>query len=121
MFAEYQVTDRLGNPDGYIRVRLDQTAEDLLTGYTRPEHLRAFPEADPVFCELQKPLRASAESANRTIDDNHPRERLHHYGFDKSHLSMLAWQAYRNGQAEAVFAPDQVDQPTGDPPLIRTA
>lgn len=94
----------MGNQNGYVRLRLDQMAQDQLTGYNRTEHLRAFPETDPIFTSLQKPLRASAESANRTIDDQHPRERLHHYGFEKSHLSMLAWQAYRNGQAEAVFA-----------------
>ncbi len=69
----------------------------------RPEHLRAFPENDPLFEAVQKPLRASAESANRSIDDHHPRERLHHYGFKKNHLSMLAWQAYRNSQTESVF------------------
>lgn len=108
MFAEYEVEDSVGRPNGYVRLRLDQTSQDQITGYNRPEHLRAFPETDSIFTALQKPLRASAESANRTIDDQHPRERLHHYGFEKSHLSMLAWQAYRNGQAEAIFAPDKV-------------
>jgi hypothetical protein len=69
-----------------------------LTGYNRPEHLRAFPETDPVFADIQRPLRSSAESANRTIDDHLPRERLHHFGFEKNRLSMLAWQTYRNAQ-----------------------
>lgn len=103
--AEYNVTDAAGELDGYVRIRLDQTAEDQLTGYNRPEHLRAFPEGDPIFEYVQKPLRASAESANRTIDDHHPRERLHHFGFIKNALSMLAWQVYRNAQTQAVFAP----------------
>jgi hypothetical protein len=89
----------------YVRIRLDQTAQDQLTGYNRPEHLRAFPEGDPILEHVQKPLRASAESANRTIDDHHPRERLHHFGFTKNTLSMLAWQIYRNAQTQAVFAP----------------
>ncbi|MEX2251933.1 MAG: hypothetical protein WD895_07655 [Acidimicrobiia bacterium] len=105
--AEYDVViDSARNiSDGYIRIRLDQTAEDRLRGYNRTEHLRAFPETDPVFTRIQRPLRASAESANRTIDDHLPRERLHHYGFEKNQLSMLAWQAYRNAQTEAVFTP----------------
>ncbi|HUF95978.1 MAG TPA: hypothetical protein VMO52_07850 [Acidimicrobiia bacterium] len=63
--AEYDVTTEDGAPDGYVRIRLDQTAEDLLAGYNRPEHLRAFPETDPLFIDVQRPLRASAESANR--------------------------------------------------------
>ena len=110
--AEYEVTDAAGETDGYVRIRLDQTAEDQLTGYNRPEHLRAFPEGDPIFEPVQKPLRASAESANRTIDDQPPRERLHHFGFTKNTLSMLAWQLYRNAQTRAVFAPTQRLGPT---------
>ena len=110
--AEYEVTNAAGEVDGYVRIRLDQTAEDQLTGYNRPEHLRAFPEGDPIFEQIQKPLRASAESANRTIDDHHPRERLHHFGFIKNTLSMLAWQVYRNAQTQAVFAPHpRLDRP----------
>jgi hypothetical protein len=117
--AEYDViTDpATGETDGYVRIRLDQTAEDQLTGYNRPEHLRAFPETDPVFADIQRPLRSSAESANRTIDDHLPRERLHHFGFEKNQLSMLAWQTYRNAQTEAVFAPSHAGTP---PPLERT-
>jgi hypothetical protein len=53
----------------------------------------------------QRRLRASAESADRIVDDHLPRERLHHFGFEKGQLSMLAWQAHRNAQTEAVFAP----------------
>jgi hypothetical protein len=102
--------------DGYVRIRLDQTAEDKLSGYNRPEHLRAFPETDPLYTLVQKPLRASAESANRYIDDHHPRERLHHYGFEKNTLSMLAWQAYRNAQTETVFT----TRATVDPTLKQT-
>jgi hypothetical protein len=69
----------------------------------RPEHLRAFPETDPNFTDIQRPLRAAAESANRTIDDHLPRERLHDYGFATNHLSMPPWQAHRNAQTEAIF------------------
>lgn len=76
--------------------RLDQTAEDKITGYNRPEHLRAFPETHQTFNTIEKPLRASAESAKRYIDDHHPRERLHHYGFQRNSLSMLAWQIHQN-------------------------
>jgi hypothetical protein len=118
--AEYDVEGPTGEPDGYIRIRLDRTAEDELSGYNRPEHLRAFPEDDSVFTDIQKPLRASAEFANRTIDDHLPRERLHHFGFTKNQLSMLAWQAYRNAQTQAVFAPAD-RHPTGDPALHRAS
>ncbi|MEX2133273.1 MAG: hypothetical protein WEB67_03940, partial [Acidimicrobiia bacterium] len=45
--AEYNVIADNGTTDGYIRIRLDQTTEDKLAGYNRPEHLRAFPETDP--------------------------------------------------------------------------
>lgn len=104
--AEYDVVNEAtGASDGYIRIRLDQTSQDVLTGYNRTEHLRAFPEHDPVFIEIQRRLRASAESANRIVDDRLPRERLHHFGFEKGQLSMLAWQAHRNAQTEAIFAP----------------
>ncbi len=120
MLAEYEVDTPTGEPDGYVRIRLDQTKEDATAGYNRPEHLRAFPEGDPLFTSLQKPLRASAESANRTIDDHHPRERLHHFGFEKSHLSMLAWQVYRNAQTKAVFTHHQ-EPPGIEPDLKRTA
>ena len=58
MFAEYDVDGPTGQPDGYIRIRLDQTATDQLTRYNRPEHFRVFPETDPVFVEIQRPLRA---------------------------------------------------------------
>ena len=102
-------------------MRLDLSAEDQMTGYNRPENLRAFPETDPIFTGIQKPLRASAESANRTIDDQHPRERLHHYGYQNRQLSMLDWQAYRNGQTEAVFAPGHLADSRSDPPLQQTA
>lgn len=120
MSAEYEVPTATGDTYGYVRIRLDQTTDDKLTGYNRPEHLRAFPEDDPVFAEIHRPLRASAESANRTIDDHLPRERLHHYGFDKNQLSMLAWQAYRNAQTEAVFAP-QLRPASNGPPVRQTA
>ena len=122
MFAEYDViTDpATGKTDGYVRIRLDQTAEDRLSGYNRPEHLRAFPETDPVFADIQRPLRSSVESANRTIDDQLPRERLHHFGFEKNQLSMLAWQTYRNAQTEAVFALHHVDNADTGPPLQHT-
>jgi len=117
MSAEYQVPAPDQESGGYLRIRLDETAEDLIRGYNRPEHLRAFPESDPTYVNVQKPLRASAESANRAIDDHHPRERLHHFGYETSHLSMLAWQAYRNGQTEAIFAPQQVTPDTGKVPI----
>ena len=113
--AEYDVANNDQTTDGYVRIRLDQTAEDKLSGYNRPEHLRAFPETDPLYTLVQKPLRASAESANRYIDDHHPRERLHHYGFEKNTFSMVAWQAYRNAQTEAVFT----SRATVDPPLLQ--
>ena len=120
MAAEYHLTTATGEPDGCIRIRLDQTKQDQLAGYNLPEHLRAFPENDPVFADIQRPLRASAESANRTIDDHLPRERLHHYGFEKNQLSMLAWQAYRNAQTQAVFAP-QLQTAAHSSPLRQTA
>jgi hypothetical protein len=104
--AEYDVFNQAtGEKDGYIRIRLDQTLADALSGYNRAEHLRAFPEHDPVFLEIQRRPRASAESANRIVDDHLPRERLHHFGFEKGQLSMLAWQAHRNAQTEPIFAP----------------
>lgn len=102
-----------------MRIRLDRTAQDELTGYNRPEHLKAFPETDPVFDDIQRPLRASGESANRTIDDHLPRERLHHFGFRTNQLSMLAWQAYLNAQTQAVFAPHHPNR-SADPPLQST-
>lgn len=118
--AEDDVEDASGQPDGYICIRLDHTTEDELAGYNRPEHLRAFPETDPIFAETQQPLRATAESANRTIDDHLPRERLHHYGFATNHLSMLAWQAHRNAQTEAIFTSHH--QPAAaDPPVPRAS
>jgi len=107
MSAEYSVESPNGKHDGYIRIRLDQTAQDQISEYNRAEHLRAFTEDDPIFTEIQKPLRATAESANRTIDDQLPRERLHHFGFQTNQLSMLAWQAYRNAQTQAIFLPEQ--------------
>ncbi|HUP15329.1 MAG TPA: hypothetical protein VM848_04690 [Acidimicrobiia bacterium] len=120
--AEYGVIDEApGQNDGYIRIRLDQTSEDVLTGYNRAEHLRAFPEHDPVFVEIQRRLRASAESANRIVDDHLPRERLHHFGFEKGQLSMLAWQAHRNAQTEAFFAPALSDTSTAALALERSA
>ena len=115
--AEYDVPTPTGEPDGYIRIRLDQTAEDKITGYNRPEHLRAFPESHDTFNTIQKPLRASAESANRYIDDHHPRERLHHYGFQRNTLSMLAWQTHQNAQTETIFARHPLPHPE---PLSQT-
>ena len=56
---------------------------------------------------IQRRMPASAESAKRIVDDHLPRERLHHFGFEKGQLSMLAWQAHRNAQTEAIFAPAQ--------------
>ncbi len=67
-----------------------------------------------MFQQVQHALRRAAESANRIIDDHHPRERLHHYGFARNHLSMLAWQAQRNAQTEAIFA-------SHDPPQAAAA
>ncbi|HSJ28095.1 MAG TPA: hypothetical protein VLB67_07765 [Acidimicrobiia bacterium] len=81
-----------GETVGYIRIRLDQTTQIQLTGSNWPEHLH-------------------------TIDDHLPRERLHHFGFEKNQLSMLAWQTYRNAQTQAVFAPSHADPA---PPLERT-
>ena len=118
--AEYNFVDpATGQTDGYVRIRLDQMPQDLLAGYNRPEHLRAFPEDDPVFIQTQRPLRGSAESANRLIDDHLPRERLHHLGFEKNQLSMLAWQAYRNAQTQVVFAPHLDSVPAATTPLAR--
>jgi hypothetical protein len=100
-----------------VRLRLDQTRADTTRRYNRPGHLRAYPEDDPTFRAVQHPLRATAESANRTIDDHLPRERLLHYGFARNTISMYAWQAYRNTLTAAVFTTSQVgtgvDPPTG--------
>lgn len=75
-------------------------------------HLRAFPETHHILDTIQKPLRASAESANRYIDDHHPRERLHHYGCQRNTLSMLAWQTHQNAQTETIF----IQKPLPSPP-----
>lgn len=40
-----------------------------LNGYNRPEHLRAFQETGPLFTKIQRPLRASSESANSVAAD----------------------------------------------------
>jgi len=47
------------------------------------------------------------------LPDGSTREVQIHLGYETSHLSMLAWQAYRNGQTEAIFAPQQVTPDTG--------
>jgi hypothetical protein len=62
MSADYDVDvdEATGRTDGYVRIRLDQTAQDHMSGSNRPEHLRAFPEHDPVFAAIQRPLRSSA-------------------------------------------------------------
>jgi hypothetical protein len=91
-----------GTPDGYVRIRLDQTGADTLRGYNRPEHLRVFPEDDPVFVDVQRHLRASAESSNWVIDDHHPRERLHNFGFDRK----------GPGRRTATARPKQCSPPT---------
>jgi len=105
MYAEYDVPADSGFKAGTVRLRLDQTSDDTARRYNRPEHLRAIPETDPTFKTVQHPLRAAAESANRTIDDHLPRERLLHYGFERNALSMCAWQAYRNTLTAKVFTP----------------
>lgn len=106
------------NPD---RIALASPgSRELLDRLPIASEVRAFPKTDPIFAKLQEPPRASAESANRTIDDSHPRERLHHYGFHKSHLSMLAWQTYRNAQTESVFAPEESGSSGVDPVLNRS-
>ncbi len=42
--AEYDVTADDGTVDGYVRIRLDQTARDKLTGYKMPRHIEFLDE-----------------------------------------------------------------------------
>jgi hypothetical protein len=116
MYAEYDVPDTPGVQGGTVRLRLDQTR----SRHRPPLQPARTPARLPRTTRSSRPcstrLRAAAESANRTIDDHLPRERLLHYGFARNTISMYAWQAYRNTLTAAVFTPSRTATGVDPPP-----
>lgn len=112
LYGEYRLPDHLGGTT--IRLRLDQTAEDRLTGYNREEHLRPIPPDDPDHPGLYG-RRNDTESGNRLLDDSMLRERAHTVGRHRQLLNLLTWAAGRN----AIAVHHHAGQPsTAAPPGI---
>jgi hypothetical protein len=101
--------------------RCAETDRDVRPGVSADEGAR-LKELERANRELRRAnailRQASSESRGQcnasvmiAMEVSRPRERLHHFGFDRNQLSVVAWQAYRNGQTEAVFAPHLRHQP----------
>ncbi len=111
LYGEYTVPDALGG--GLVRLRLDQTTDDVATGFNREEHLRPIPPSDPDHNRLYA-RRNDTESGNRLLDDSMLRERAHTVGRHRQLLNLTTWAALRNAAAAHQHArPD-----TSDPPPI---
>jgi hypothetical protein len=95
-YNDYEVPTECGG--GIVRLRLDQTAEDIARGFNREEHLRVIPIDDPDFPRLYG-RRNDSESGNRVLDDSMWRERAHTVSHARQHLDMLAWALGRNAMA----------------------
>ena len=89
---------------GTIRLRLDQTAADVLTGFNREEHLQPIPADNPDHQVLYW-RRNDTESGNRLLDDSMLRERAHTVGHRRQLLNMITWAAVRNASAARQHAP----------------
>ena len=98
---------------GTVRLRLDQTADDIAAGFNREEHLRAIPPGDPDHDRLYG-RRNDTESGNRLLDDSMLRERAHTVGRRRQLLNLITWAAVRNASAVRQHARPA----TGDPPAI---
>lgn len=96
LYGEYRLPDHLDATA--IRLRLDQSAEDRLSGFNREEHLRAIPPDDPDHPALYG-RRNDTESGNRLLDDSMLRERAHTVGRHRQLLNLLTWAAGRNAIA----------------------
>lgn len=96
LYGEYQLPELVGG--GTIRLRLDQTAPDLLAEFNREEHLRPIPPGDPDHQRLYG-RRNDTESGNRLLDDSMLRERAHTVGRHRQQLNLLTWAAGRNAIA----------------------
>lgn len=98
---------------GTVRLRLDQTTDDVDKGFNREENLRVIPPDDPDHEELYG-RRNDTESGNRLLDDSMLRERAHTVGRRRQWLDVICWAAVRNASAAAQHCRDCVGL---DPPL----
>ena len=111
MYNMYEIPADHGG--GTLRLRLDQTEEDLSTGFNREEHLRAIPPDDPDHATIYG-RRNDTESGNRLLDDSMLRERAHTVGWRRQLLNVMCWAAVRNAVAVAQHCPQCAGL---DPPL----
>ena len=98
LYCEYRVPAQHGG--GLVRIRLDRTANDIVTGFNREEHLRPIPPADPDHHTLYA-RRNDTETGNRLLDDSMLRERAHTVGRRRQLLNLTTWAAIRNAGAAA--------------------
>ncbi len=111
LYNVYEVPAQLGG--GTVRLRLDQTDEDVANGFNREEHLRAIPPDDPDHASIYG-RRNDTESGNRLLDDSMLRERAHTVGWRRQLLNVMCWAAVRNAVAVWQHCPECVGL---DPPL----
>ena len=88
LYGEYRLADTLGG--GTVRLRLDNTTDDVATGFNREEHLRSIPPGDPDHDRLYG-RRNDTESGNRLLDDSMLRERAHTVGCRRQLLNLITW------------------------------
>lgn len=98
---------------GTVRLRLDQTEDDIAKGFNREEHLRAIPPDDPDHPAIYG-RRNDTESGNRLLDDSMLRERAHTVGWRRQTLNVTCRAAVRNAVAVWQHCPDCVGL---DPPI----
>lgn len=111
LYNVYAVPDEMGG--GRVRLRLDQTDQDIAAGFNREEHLRAVPPDDPDHAAIYG-RRNDTESGNRLLDDSMLRERAHTVGWRRQLLNVTCWAAVRNAVAVWQHCPECVGL---DPPI----
>jgi hypothetical protein len=95
-YGEYELPEALGG--GTIRLRLDRTDEDDVTGSNRTEHLRPIPPGSSVYDRLY-PRRSDMESINRFLDDTMWLSRAHSVGGRRQRVDMLGFALMVNSLA----------------------
>lgn len=85
----------------HVRLRIDENDADRARKVSRAEHLRVFPQGSSDYDRLY-PLRASAESLNRQLEDSCWQKRANVWGADRVFVDLIGFGFLQNSIARSV-------------------
>lgn len=97
-----------------VLIRLNSTEEDLSRGINRAEHVRAYPEQDPMF-ERIFGIREDAESTNNLLKSQLWGRRLRTADPSRNDLDLALWALCQNVKALHAYRQRTGLSSRGDP------